>query len=308
MVWWAGTDGHVWAEPRTRGYVGPLPDFPPQRPAHLVVGNDKDWDRFWSKVVAEPGSGCWTWIAGKFNTGYGLFGLDRRNWLAHRLALTWMQGHIKPGLVVDHFVCSNRACVRPDHLRVVTQSENAGREMRNERRVCSMEGCDRLTKSGSGLCNPCYRKKRRSEESRKCSVSGCEGKWHSQDLCGKHYSEARKLGTLTRKQSRVSSQGSIAKSFTRLDGATGCWIWIGHVEEGGYGRFYFTDSTGVPGTLAGHRAVWEEVRGPIPDGMVLDHKVCANKLCCNPDHLEIVTLEENTARSMRTLRTSKRPG
>jgi hypothetical protein len=44
-----------------------------------------------------------------------------------------------------------------------------------------------------------------------------------------------------------------------------------------------------------HRAVWELLRGPIPEGLVLDH-LCRNKACCNPAHLQVVTVEENASR------------
>jgi hypothetical protein len=50
------------------------------------------------------------------------------------------------------------------------------------------------------------------------------------------------------------------------------------------GRHYFA-----------HRLAWEEVNGPIPEGMTVDH-LCEVKMCINLDHLEIVTRAENTHR------------
>lgn len=44
-----------------------------------------------------------------------------------------------------------------------------------------------------------------------------------------------------------------------------------------------------------HKWLYEQLIGPVPKGLELDHK-CRNKLCCNPDHLELVTHRENTAR------------
>lgn len=42
-----------------------------------------------------------------------------------------------------------------------------------------------------------------------------------------------------------------------------------------------------------HRAVWEEVNGPIPEGMTLDH-ACERQRCVNVLHLQVVTRGENT--------------
>lgn len=44
-----------------------------------------------------------------------------------------------------------------------------------------------------------------------------------------------------------------------------------------------------------HRKVYELLVGPIPDGMTIDH-LCRNRKCCNPDHLEVVTMRENVLR------------
>lgn len=35
--------------------------------------------------------------------------------------------------------------------------------------------------------------------------------------------------------------------------------------------------------------------GPIPGGMTVDH-LCTNKVCVNPEHLEVVTIAENSSR------------
>jgi hypothetical protein len=51
--------------------------------------------------------------------------------------------------------------------------------------------------------------------------------------------------------------------------------------------------------VVAHRAVYEEVRGPVADGMKLDHK-CAQPACVNPDRMEQVTHHENCRRGRAT--------
>lgn len=55
-----------------------------------------------------------------------------------------------------------------------------------------------------------------------------------------------------------------------------------------------------------HRFVYEYFRGKIPEGLVLDH-LCRNKWCCNPDHLEPVTVSENAQRREDAARPWHRP-
>src|SRR5260221_10851936 len=70
----------------------------------------------------------------------------------------------------------------------------------------------------------------------------------------------------------------------------GCWIWTGG-KSNTYGSTYFAGKRHYL-----HRLVYELVRGPIQDGYVIDH-LCHHPLCCNPAHLEAVTLGENFRRA-----------
>jgi hypothetical protein len=80
-----------------------------------------------------------------------------------------------------------------------------------------------------------------------------------------------------------------------------CWLWKGK-KDYGYGR------VGMKGTHhRAHRLIYESLKGPIPDGLVLDH-LCRNRSCVNPAHLEPVTVQENCKRGDFGARTQCKHG
>jgi hypothetical protein len=70
----------------------------------------------------------------------------------------------------------------------------------------------------------------------------------------------------------------------------GCWLWCGAIDRYGYGVVRLG-----PETAGAHRATYELLIGPIPDGLQIDH-LCRVRRCVNPQHLETVTQRENLHR------------
>lgn len=78
---------------------------------------------------------------------------------------------------------------------------------------------------------------------------------------------------------------------------SGCWHWTASHNAKGYA--YFHPAHGA--LVLAHRWAWEQKNGPVPEGLVLDHVVCDDPGCVNPDHLLPVTIAANTRRSPRTI-------
>lgn len=73
---------------------------------------------------------CWLWTGKIERNGYGRFWLNGSQTSAHRFAYETWNGPIPKGMQIDHVKsrgCTNRHCVNPDHLEVVTSRENMQR-------------------------------------------------------------------------------------------------------------------------------------------------------------------------------------
>lgn len=68
-----------------------------------------------------------------------------------------------------------------------------------------------------------------------------------------------------------------------------CWIYTGQTDNG-YGRFWYKGK----GSLA-HRWIYEFLICTIPPKMQIDH-LCRNRSCVNPEHLEVVSNNEQQKR------------
>lgn len=74
-----------------------------------------------------------------------------------------------------------------------------------------------------------------------------------------------------------------------------CWIWTSTVVGDGYGYFYVGGGRANRQRVYAHRWAYEQMVGPIPEGMEIDH-LCRVRLCVKPAHLEPVTAQENHRR------------
>lgn len=81
---------------------------------------------------------------------------------------------------------------------------------------------------------------------------------------------------------------------------SGCWEWTGSRERRGHGK------TQIAGKdVRVHRAVYEALVGPIPEGMLVCHH-CDNPPCFNPAHLFLGTPLDNSQDRVKKGRTTRR--
>jgi len=81
---------------------------------------ERDTAIFWRRV--EKTDSCWNYTGPQDGAGYGRASIHEKRHLAHRVSWFLAYG-VWPKRNLDH-ICRNTHCVRPDHLREVTQVEN----------------------------------------------------------------------------------------------------------------------------------------------------------------------------------------
>lgn len=163
-------------------------------------------------------------------------------------------------------------------------------------RTCMAEACAKAHYS-KGYCMPHYRKWKRYGDpfgerqypKTYCKVAGCDRRAAGWKMCDAHYRRWRKsgdpladgdLGVVYRDWEEAFD------AYAVRDGASGCLIWTGNVGTDGYGAI------GGYGTRA-HRYAWEQVHGPIPEGIEIDH-ICHRKTCVEVTHLRMATRLSNS--------------
>lgn len=91
-------------------------------------------------------------------------------------------------------------------------------------------------------------------------------------------------------------EATLAVFFSRCRKSdTGCWLWTGTLNNGGYGYFKsIADRKGLGRGDIAHRFSHELFKGKVPNGMSVLHS-CDVPNCVNPAHLRIGTSKENMA-------------
>jgi hypothetical protein len=100
------------------------------------------------------------------------------------------------------------------------------------------------------------------------------------------------LEAVTHREVRRALAATLHAAY-EIDFVTGCWVWQRARDKKGYG---FVRVSGR--NRRAHRVLYEQAKGPIPEGLQLDH-LCRNTSCVNPNHLEPVTNIENRHRGYR---------
>lgn len=163
--------------------------------------------------------------------------------------------------------------------------------------------CDKACMSAA------FSKPRGPWKGRVCDVEGCGQVHYAKGLCNKHYLRLKNSGVLDDRrrptlaeavEAHVDKNGPIPTDRPEL-GA--CWLWLAFVEKTtGYGALGYGGKQ-----YSAHRASYEAWKGPIPEGLQIDH-LCRNRACVNPDHLEAVTNRVNTLRGENPMIRVRRSG
>lgn len=162
-------------------------------------------------------------------------------------------------------------------------------------RICEGPNCNRPVQA-KGLCVTHYWQRSVGKsltpiprrELAACLIEGCDRTdVRAKGLCTLHYSRLRATGDAGEAAPRAYSDPEEAfEARTAIEGD--CLVWTGSREAAGYGSIWVNGKA-----RKAHRYAWERERGPIPQGMVIDH-ICWNRPCVKIEHLRVVTQMKNT--------------
>jgi len=84
----------------------------------------------------------------------------------------------------------------------------------------------------------------------------------------------------------MTSKQQHLQGMTHLQNDTGCWIWNGQVSNSGYGRVKQVHENKVI-MMSAQAASYQAFISPVPEGYLVK-QTCGNRLCINPEHLELL--------------------
>lgn len=137
-----------------------------------------------------------------------------------------------------------------------------------------------------------------------CSFGECVRTVKGRGLCKTHYQHALRGREPYLVRSWISDPVEYLWRSTSVSDPLDCWRWLLSINGRGYGnvarRFRAIGNTA-------HRLSFAIFRGPIPDGLTIDH-LCRNRWCVNPLHLEAVSSRVNTLRGYSPTAVAYRTG
>lgn len=117
----------------------------------------KDKNRFDSKIMPEPNTGCWFWVGSLDQDGYGLFKIGGVMHRAHRLSYRQYKGVVPKKMLVCHN-CDTPGCVNPDHLFLGTHQDNTNDKMnKNRQPIGETHGAAKINRVTAQIIRETYK-------------------------------------------------------------------------------------------------------------------------------------------------------
>lgn len=109
----------------------------------------------------------------------------------------------------------------------------------------------------------------------------------SRGLCTVCYQREKKRGFPG--GNPVKAQSIEERFNSKVNKIGQCHLWLGCIDTSGYGLFRVGRKL-----EKAHRFAWQQVNGPIENGLLVMHK-CDNTKCVNIEHLSLGTYSDNNA-------------